>query len=123
MRKIKIPELVYHSKERTLLIARQYEGTNFCDDHFNLYVHALRNGYIEELKKNVKSHKSNRIVSEKQRIIKLAKNFQGKNFASEYHSEYLHPIYHGYLNEIKGFKNFKPPIKLSQKRTLAIAKK
>jgi len=42
--KNEIPDLVRHSEKRTLLIAKNYKGTDFYTDYVKEYMHANKNG-------------------------------------------------------------------------------
>ena len=93
---------IENSEERTLALARNFTGTNFQSQHLNEYIHAYRNGYLPKLQAILKTKKIKSIEKEKERVLTLAKNYEGKSFSADYKVEFAHARTHGYRNELWG---------------------
>lgn len=83
-----------HSKERTLTIARNYNGIRFSKDYPYEYEHARKNKYLDELKIILS------IVDSKERTLELVRNYKGTNFGNDYPNEERHARMNNYLYEL-----------------------
>ncbi len=87
----------FHSKYRTLEIARNYKGKNFQFDFSREHSHACRYNYLHELRKVLNEQK---YLNRKNEILEIVRNYKGKNFSEDFSKEYSHARKYKYLHEI-----------------------
>ena len=89
------------SKGGILELKRNYKGNSFKRDYKSEYVHAQRNGYLDELN----AIGVTKIEHSKERILELKRNYKGNSFKRDYPIKYSHAQKHKYLPELNAIKN------------------